>query len=237
MKQRSALLAILAILILASTAASYGALNLDGQSGIFLNTLAYPLAANKVETSFHTVNLDELGGVSTYNLSTGLKNNIELGYTKITSSVSGVADQNLLNAKWQFLPESKATPAVAAWIQNRNITSLSTTQDFGVSATKVLTIAGHPTVLDLGARNTRSLDEGLFGLSDDREWKFEGALAVFVTKKLALATEFKQQIDARTWTDFAVRYQASDKLNIDAGIANLNSALDNQVALAATWSL
>jgi hypothetical protein len=237
MKYRGAFFAILAILTLASAAISHAALNLEGQSGIFLNALAYPLAAGKLETSAHAVDLDTLGSVSTFNLTTGLKSNFELGYTKVVSAVTSVQDQNILHAKWLFLPESKSVPALAVWAANRNVTGLGTTQDWGVAATKALTIGGHTTVVDVGTRSTRGLGLGLFGFTPKREWELEGSLALFITKKLAVATEFKQQIGAKTWTDYAIRYQASDKLNLDAGIANLNSALNNQVALAATWSL
>jgi hypothetical protein len=59
---------------------------------------------------------------------------------------------------------------------------------------------------------------------------------VFVTPKLAIGTEFKQQINANTWKDLAVRYVVSKNLNIDAGIADLAPGLRNQYALGLTWS-
>lgn len=212
------------------------ALNLEGQSGVFLNSLAYPLQSGKIEVSTHNVNLDRLGGVSTFNVSTGLNHGIELGVTKVTSSVSGVKDQNVLLAKWQFSKETQSSPAVSLWAINRDLSGGSGSLDYGISTTKLVHVGKYPTVVDLGVRSTKALGLGLFGFSGDRKLKFEGSAAVFVTKKFAVGTEFKQQIGADTWKDIAFRYVASDHLNIDAGIADLGPGLGNQIALAATWS-
>ena len=214
----------------------YAALQLEGQSGIFLNSLAYTIPDGSWEISNHNVNLDNLGSVATYNVSTGLGNNIEVGYTRITSSVTGVNDQNLLLAKWQFAPETKSTPGTALWAIHRDVSGAKSSTDIGLSATKVLTVANHPLVIDLGVRSTKAIGLGLFGFQKDRELKFEGSAALFVTKKFAVGTEFKQQVGGiDTWKDIAFRFVPSDSLNIDFGIANLGPSLDNQVALAATW--
>ena len=215
---------------------AHAALNLEGQSGVFLNTLAYPVGASKVEISAHSVDLDDLGSVTTYNLATGLKGNLEFGFTGITSSVSGVNDQSLFLGKWQFVKETKTSPAVAVWAIHRSLTDGPTSTDYGLSVTKIVTVAKRPLVLDLGARSTRAIGHGLFGFQDDRELKLEGSAALFVTPKFAVGTEFKQQIGGRAWHDIAFRWVATPNLNIDFGIANLNSSLDNQVALAATWA-
>lgn len=215
---------------------SQAALNLEGQSGIFLNSLAYPLAPGAVEVSAHNVDLDDLGGVTTFNTATGLKKNLEIGYTRVTSSVDGVKDQNLFNLKWQFNKESKDTPAFALWTQYRDLTGGSNSADYGISVTKLFNLGKFPTIVDLGARSTKALGLGLFGIGDSRELKFDGSVAVFVTKNFAVGTEFKQQIGAETWKDIAFRYVANKNLNIDAGIADLGPGLGNQIALAATWS-
>jgi hypothetical protein len=213
---------------------SWAALSLEGQSGIFLNGLAYTVNPGKTEVSAHDVNLSGLGSVQTYSITTGLTHGIELGYTRIGSEVSGVASQDVINAKWNFAKESKTAPAISVWTISRSLTGGSNSIDFGVSASKIIPLGKTPLVVDLGARSTRAKGLGLFGYSNDREVKLEGSAAIFLTKKFAVGTEFKEQIGGDTWKDIAFRYVASDKLNIDAGIADLGPGLRNQIALAAT---
>jgi hypothetical protein len=178
--------------------------------------------------------LDNLGSVSTYNLAFGLKDKVDVGITRITSSVTGVSDQNLILGKWQFKSESKTAPALAVWGICRKLVDDDSTVDLGLSATKIVTVGKKPLVLDLGVRNTKAQGLGLFGFADDREWKLEGSFALFATPKFAVGTEFKQQVNGKTWKDIAFRYVASDSWNIDAGIAYLGDAIDNQAAVAVT---
>jgi len=215
---------------------AHAALDFEGQSGVFLNALAYPLGANKVEVGGHYLSLNSLGQVDTFNLGVGLKKNLELGYTELTTTVDGLKNQNILSAKWQAVAEKKDIPAVAVWAQARHQESGSGSTDLGVSVTKVIS-GDHPIILDLGARRTKALGIGLFGFNHDYKTKLEGVAAVFVTKKLIVGTEFKQQINSKTWTDIAARYVVNNHFNLDAGIADLGPGLGNQIALAATWSL
>ncbi len=236
MRKLSSIIVLVVLAVLATAGISMAALNLEGQSGVFLNTLAYPVAPSKIEVSSHNVDLDDLGSVTTYNFATGLRSNIELGYTGITSSVDGVKDQSLFLGKWQFVKETKSAPALALWAIHRSLTDGPSSTDYGVSATKIVKAAKRPLVLDLGVRSTRAIGLGLFGFQNDRDIKLEGTAAYFVTPKFAVGTEFKQQIGGRAWHDIAFRYAPSGSFNLDFGIANLNSTLDNQIALAATWS-
>lgn len=230
-----AISALTALGVMFTACATQAALSLEGQNGIFLNSLAYPIGQNQVELSSHYVNLSGLGTVGTHSVATGVGKNVELGYTRIGSSVSGVKSQDLLNAKWQFNKESSSAPAVAAWVQSRSVSGNGTSPDYGISATKLVKLGTHPTVLDLGVRSTKALGLGLFGFNNERKLKLEGSAAVFVTKKFAVGAEFKQQINGDAWKDIAFRYVASDSLNIDAGIADLGPGLRRQIALAATW--
>jgi hypothetical protein len=232
-KQIVSILLILGVFVIAFP--TFGALNLEGQSGIFLNSLAYPVANGNIEVSAHNVNLSGLGTVTSLSAAYGLGNGIDVGYTHYTSSVSGVSDQNNLLAKWQFEKETDSLPAFSVWVLDRDLSGGSNSFDFGANATKLLHLGNYPTVVDLGVRSTTALDLGLFGFNNDREVKFEGSFAVFVTKQFAIGAEFKQQIDADTWKDIAFRYIASDNLNIDAGIADLGPGLRRQIALGATW--
>lgn len=228
------LFALAALLVFAHPAQA--ALGLDGQSGVFLNSLAYPLAPDTLEVSAHNVDLDNLGDISSVTIASGFKGNLEMGYTRITSSVSGVADQSNIFGKWQFIKETDSTPAVALTVINRSLTGGESSLDYGLSATKIVKMGSLPTVLDIGARSTRSLGLGLFGFSDNREIKLEGSVAVFVTKNFAVGAEFKQQIGAETWKDIAFRYVPTKNLNIDFGIADLGPGLNSQIALAVTYT-
>lgn len=226
--------AVAAAMMAGVQCSALAALSLEGQSGIFLNGLAYTVPQGKTEVSAHEVNLSGLGSVETYSITTGLAHGVELGYTRIGSHVSGVATQDVIHAKWNFAKETKTTPAVAAWVISRSLTGGDSSIDYGVSATKILPVGKTPIVVDLGARSTKAKGLGLFGFNDDRKLKLEGSAAIFLTKKFAVGTEFKQQIGGDAWTDIAFRYIASDKLNIDAGIADLGPGLRRQIALAAT---
>lgn len=225
--------AVLALL----TSSAYAALNWDGQSGVFLNSLAYTSAPGTTETATHYADLGKLGSVSTYSITTSLKSNIELGYTRYASSVTGVSDQNIIHGKWQFLKESKSAPAAAFSVIYRDLVDGDNTAEIAVNATKIVIIDKHALILDLGARSTKAVGLGLFGVADKSELKFEGSLAYFVTPKFIVGTEFKQQINSRPWRDIAARYIVSDKLNLDVGIANFGTGLDNQIALGATYKL
>jgi hypothetical protein len=235
MKNTKILLVLtVALATLLSTGSAFAALHLEGQSGIFLNSLAYPVAPSKIEASIHYVDLDPLGSISTQSVSFGLKNNVELGYTHISTDVPGVNDQNLFVGKWQFSPETKQLPAFSILAAQRSIDSKGSSLDYGLTATKVVIVGKKPLVLDLGIRNTKAVGIGLFGWSKDRKWKSEGSFAYFILPNLAVGSEYKQQIDGQTWRDIAVRYVANSNWNIDFGIADLGPAIDNQVALAVT---
>lgn len=234
-KITSILLTAAAALLLQISAQA--ALNWEGQSGVFLNSLAYPLAPSVTEASAHWVDLDKLGSVSTYNITTGLKENVEIGYTRYASNVNGVKNQNNLHVKWQFAKETKEAPAIALWALHRSLQGSDNDTEFGLTVTKVFQVEKHAVIVDLGARSTKSLGLGLFGVGDERKTRLEGALGIFVTPKFILATEFKQQVNARAWTDIAARYIVNDNLNLDAGIANFAEGIDSQLALAATYKL
>lgn len=236
-KHFSKILVISTILIGAFSGYAHAAQNWDGQTGIFLNPLAYTAAPGSFETSSHYADLGTLGSVSTYSVTSGLKGNIELGYTRYQSNVDGVKNQNNISAKWQFAKETANSPALAVWAIHRDLSGDKNSFDYGLSATKIVTIANKPLVVDAGIRSTEAVGLGLFGIGDDRKIKTEASVAYFVTPKFAVGGEFKQQIGGRAWNDLAFRYVANDRLNIDAGLANFGPTLNNQIALAATYKL
>jgi hypothetical protein len=210
-------------------------LSWDGQSGVFLNTLAFAAPRGSVQGASHYINLDPAGYLVTYGVAAGLRNGIEVGITRVNSHVTSVADQNVLQAKWQFVTETPVVPAAAAWATNRTIIGVGDATDVGITATKVLPVPKHPVIVSLGLRSTKALGNGLFGIAANRKVKWEGDAAVFVTSKLIVGGEFREQIAGRTWTDFAVRYLATDRLNVDVGVANFAPGLSSQVAAGLTW--
>lgn len=221
---------------LCAGAPAHAALNWEGQSGVFLNTLAYPLGANKLETAYHYVDLGKVGAVHAANITYGVGGKAEIGYTRVFVDVSGLKDQNLYHAKYQFVKETKDTPAVAVWALHRDHSGPGSTTDYGVVATKILSvIQDHPVIVSLGARSTQSLGQGVYGIGE-RELRFDGAIAVFVTKKVIAGAEFRQQVGSKAWGDLAVRYVATENLTLDLGLANLGDGFRDQLALGVTWA-
>jgi hypothetical protein len=65
--------------------------------------------------------------------------------------------------------------------------------DFTLYASKLFTQLPRPVLLELGGRATEGVWNGLGGFADRYQFVFEGNVVVFVTGKLALAAEYKQQ--------------------------------------------
>lgn len=219
-----------------AAAPARAALNWEGQSGVFMNALAFTLGANKTEAGYHFIDLDSVGNIHTASVTHGLGGKAEVGYTRVFTDVPGVNDQNIVHAKYQFLPETKDTPAAAVWVLHRDLVGAGSTTDYGVLASKVLSvIKDHPVIVSLGARSTKSLAQGLYGIGD-REMRFDGLVAVFVTQNLIVGGEFRQQVGSEAWGDIAARYIVNKNLNVDVGLANFGKGFRNQLALGATWA-
>jgi hypothetical protein len=65
--------------------------------------------------------------------------------------------------------------------------------DFTLYASKLFTALPRPVLVNLGGRATKGVWNGLLGFTPDYQFLFEGSVAVFVTDRLILAAEFKQQ--------------------------------------------
>lgn len=65
--------------------------------------------------------------------------------------------------------------------------------DFTLYASKLLTFLPRPVLLNIGGRATRAVETGLLGFQRDYEFLFEGNAAIFLTKWLILATEYRMQ--------------------------------------------
>lgn len=227
--------AALALGLLAASLAANAQLNWEGQGGVFLNPLAYPTPPGTVQASTHYIDLDRLGSVTTFSVSGGLAGGLELGYTRITSTAAGVRDQNVLPIKWRFAAETADLPAAAVTLIYRDLVGGKNATDIGLVGTKVLTLGATPVVVIVGARLTKGLGVGLFGVGDRTRLKWEASAAAFVTKRVALGLEVKEQIAGTTWTAVALRYDAGGDWNVDLGVANFGPAINNQFAVGVTW--
>jgi len=208
----------------------------EGQSGVFLNPLAYPIAPGKVQASAHYIDLERVGTISTFSVAGGLRGNVEIGFTRIASGVTGVASQNVIPVKWQFVKETSKIPGVAANIIYRDLVGTGSITDYGLTGTKVLKAGTSTVIVSGGFRYTKALGVGLFGIADSARVRWEASAAIFVNPKLILGAEYKEQIGARAWRDIALRYLYSKNLTIDVGLANFAPSLSNQVAAGITWA-
>ncbi|MDR3460149.1 MAG: DUF3034 family protein [Verrucomicrobiae bacterium] len=88
-------------------------------------------------------------------------------------------------------------------------------EDFTLYASKLFTQLPRPVLLELGGRATEGVWNGLGGFTSSYNFVFEGNVVVFVTDKLALAAEYKQQPRDYTAIGDVVRKQG-DWWTIDA---------------------
>ncbi|HEY5909515.1 MAG TPA: DUF3034 family protein [Verrucomicrobiae bacterium] len=68
-----------------------------------------------------------------------------------------------------------------------------TAVDFTLYASKLLTFLPRPVLIEAGGRATRGVELGLVGFTPGYSFLFEGNIAVFLTDRLILAAEYRQQ--------------------------------------------
>jgi len=208
--------------------------NLEGPTGVCLTPLAYTLPGGTTQASTHFVDLEPLGTLTTLGLTVGLPNGVEVGFTREAMAVSGTANTNVFHAKWAAVAEKARAPAVSLGAILRDPEgSGGSTADVYVVASKVLP-GKTPVIVSANARSTDGVGFGLLGEAD-REVEYGGFVGFVVHPKLILGWEAAQQPGgARTWSAFVFRYSPSQDTNIDGGIADLGSGLDNQIAVVLT---
>jgi len=213
---------------------SYGQASLEGPTGVCLTPLAYTLPAGTTQASMHFVDLEPLGTLTTLGLSAGLSDGVEVGFTREAMAVSGTVNTNVLHAKWAAVPEKPRSPALSVGAILRDPEgSGGSTADVYLVASKVYP-GKTPVILSANARSTDGIGFGLLGESD-RETKYGGFVGFVVHPKLILGWEGAEQPGgARTWSAFVFRYSPSEDTNIDGGIADLGSGIDDQFAVVLT---
>ena len=192
-------------------------------------------------------------------------NNFELGDLPTTIAAGGgpKIDHNVnlhnFNARFQFLKEGefnqKWVPAVTAGVHYKHndglrqidkqlggaLTGIGLEDDNGVDFTlygsKLLTFLPRPVLVNLGGRATKGAWNGLASFTDDYSVLFEGNIVVFVTDRLALAAEYKQQAteftptalihEAGDWRTLDAAYVVSKNLTVAAGYGHFGGVLNH----------
>jgi hypothetical protein len=115
--------------------------------------------------------------------------------------------------------------------------------DFTLYASKLLTFLPRPVLVELGGRATRGVELGLVGFTDDYSFLFEGNVGVFLTDRLILAAEYRQQpneyspiaVGGQTlagasgdWWTIDVAYIVSKNLTLAAGYGHFGQVLNHE---------
>lgn len=111
--------------------------------------------------------------------------------------------------------------------------------DFTLYASKLFTQLPRPVLVNLGGRATKGVWNGLGGFADDYAFLFEGNVVVFLTSKLALAAEYKQQANeykpigdlvkkAGDWWTIDAAYVVNKHFTIAAGYGHFGNVLNHE---------
>ncbi len=122
--------------------------------------------------------------------------------------------------------------------------------DYTLYATKMITFLPRPLLLNFGVRNSEAAHIGLLGFTGDRKFLLEGNAVLFITDRLALGAEYRQQPDSydsidglianqEDWWSVVAAYVVNDNLTISGGYFNLGDVLDednsNAFAIKMKW--
>ena len=102
----------------------------------------------------------------------------------------------------------------------------------------MLTFLPRPVLLEAGGRATKGAWTGLAGFTDHYSYLFEGNVIVFVTGKLALAAEYRQQPNDYTpipglikasgdWWTVDAAYVVNNHFTVAAGYGNFGGVLNH----------
>lgn len=117
--------------------------------------------------------------------------------------------------------------------------------DYTFYASKLITALPRPVLFNVGGRATKGVWNGLGGFTDEYSVVFEGNVVVFVTDRLALAVEYKQQPNDYTpipliresgdWYTFDAAYVVSKHLTVAAGYGIFGGVLNH--AANGVWGI
>ena len=111
--------------------------------------------------------------------------------------------------------------------------------DFTLYASKLFTQTPRPVLVELGGRATEGVWNGLGGFTSKYDFLFEGNVVVFVTDRLALAAEYRQQPNEYKpignlvkaegdWWTIDAAYVVNNHLTLAAGYGNFGNVLNHQ---------
>ena len=225
---------VVALLVISATTVACAQATWEGPTGVFLNPLALNLAQGKVAASVHYLNLQPVGGLTTYGLAYGAFDNFEIGLTRADLSAGGLTSIDILHAKYVWAGHGGIPNlALGAIVRDTEGSGGALTNDFYLAATKIFP-AKTPVIASVTVRNTNGLGSGLFGKDTERSFQLGAFLGVQATPKLIVGAEVYDQPQADAWLDLAARYIASPNTFVDVGLARINDAFDNQFAVAVT---
>lgn len=138
---------------------------------------------------------------------------------------------------------------------NGLVDTLGTDHTFGTEFTAVAskTITGllpRPVILSAGLRNGDAIHTGFLGFAGERSTTFEGSVIVFLTDRLAFASEYRQKSDhlnqlntggkhlikaENDWWDLLLAYVVNDHMTISGGYLDLGNMLNHRENNA--WAL
>ena len=111
--------------------------------------------------------------------------------------------------------------------------------DFTLYASKLVTALPLPVLFEAGGRATKGAWNGLAGFTENYSYLFEGNVVVFLTDRLALAGEYRQQPNDYTavpgtinksgdWWTVDLAYVVSSHLTVAAGYGHFGVVLNHQ---------
>jgi len=111
--------------------------------------------------------------------------------------------------------------------------------DFTLYASKLFTQLPRPVLVEAGGRATRAVWDGLGGFTSGYNFVFEGNVVVFVTDKILLAAEYKQQPDSYApignlvraesdWWTLDAAYVVNKHLTLAVGYGHFGNVLNHQ---------
>lgn len=230
---RLALTAALAVLALALSPAAWSQANWEGPSGVFLNPVAMALATGTAQASVHYQNLQPNAALTTFGVSYGAAENLEIGLTQVNLTHGDGHDLAIAHAKYVVLPFKGEAPQVALGGLVRTESGGETTGDVYLAATKVFPLKV-PIIASLTVRGTNGLGSGLFGKNDEWTVEFGGFVGAHVHPQLIVGVEYYEQPTVSPWRDLCARWIVDQDTFIDAGVAHINGAFENQIAVALT---
>lgn len=189
-------------------------------------------------------------------------NNFNLGDLDAAVAPAEIIDATTLhnaNARVQLLKEgefkTKWIPALTAGIHykfNDGISQLNDQLggalagigitdndgvDFTLYASKLITGLPRPVLFNIGGRSTKGAWNGYAGFTGDYSFLFEGNVAVFLTDRLILAAEYRQQPtdytpiplvkEAGNWWTIDAAYVVSSHFTVAAGYGHFGGVVNH----------